>query len=301
LIRGWWGYLLKVSLGELKMIKIAVFGDVHGKILPMVKLCQRWQKENKTSIDLILSVGDMGVFPDFSKMDKATLKWVNKDPLETGFMDYFIKPNKNVEEIFYGNDNPVRADIVFVRGNHEDHDYLKECTKDMNSINPVDCYQKIFYLPDGVRYDFNGISIAGLGGMHITDAKGVRRRHQMAFIQQENVNKVLGIKADIFLTHDTPCDRITPGLGSADISSIIDLAQPKFHFFGHAHQQVEGLIYENTMSYGLNELKFEGGPRLLKEGCFGILEWQSKDKNWFQFAEDEWLYEVSEYNWKDIA
>ena len=71
-------------------MNIAIFGDIHGKILPLLKLCQRWQKEHNSIIDLILSVGDIGAFPDFSRMDKATLRWVKKDRLETGFMDYSL-------------------------------------------------------------------------------------------------------------------------------------------------------------------------------------------------------------------
>lgn len=41
-------------------MNIAVFADVHGRILLAFKLCARWEKETGEQIDLILQAGDMG-------------------------------------------------------------------------------------------------------------------------------------------------------------------------------------------------------------------------------------------------
>ena len=41
-------------------MNIAIFADLHGRILLAFKLCARWQKETGEQIDLILQAGDLG-------------------------------------------------------------------------------------------------------------------------------------------------------------------------------------------------------------------------------------------------
>jgi hypothetical protein len=50
-------------------MRIAIFADVHGRILLAFKLVDRYQRETGNQIDLILQCGDMGIFPDRSRMD----------------------------------------------------------------------------------------------------------------------------------------------------------------------------------------------------------------------------------------
>ena len=44
-------------------MNIAVFADVHGRILLTFMLCARWEQETGQRIDLILQAGDLGSFP----------------------------------------------------------------------------------------------------------------------------------------------------------------------------------------------------------------------------------------------
>ena len=57
-----------------------VFGDLHGRILPAFKLASVWAREHATPIDGIIQVGDLGYFPDLSRLDKATQRHAEKDP-----------------------------------------------------------------------------------------------------------------------------------------------------------------------------------------------------------------------------
>jgi hypothetical protein len=70
-------------------MKIAVFADVHGRILLCFKLCARWQRETGEQLDLILQAGDLGVYPDRARLDKATIRHAERDPSELGFLDDF--------------------------------------------------------------------------------------------------------------------------------------------------------------------------------------------------------------------
>ena len=67
-------------------MNIAVFADVHGRILLAFKLCARWQRETGRRVDLILQAGDLGAFPDLARLDRATLKHAGDGPTELGFL-----------------------------------------------------------------------------------------------------------------------------------------------------------------------------------------------------------------------
>ena len=61
-------------------INIAVFGDLHGRILLAFWLVKRWQKEHGERIDHILCTGDLGVYRTRAQMDKASQRFSEKFP-----------------------------------------------------------------------------------------------------------------------------------------------------------------------------------------------------------------------------
>ena len=61
---------------------IAIFGDAHGHLRLLFQLCRLWQLEHKTHLDGIIVCGDLGFFPDVSRLDKATRRFALKDPVE---------------------------------------------------------------------------------------------------------------------------------------------------------------------------------------------------------------------------
>ena len=104
------------------IMQIALFADLHGRILLAFKLIERLQRERNIKIDFILQCGDLGIFPHLSKLDKATLRHAKREPSELGFFHHFTKKNKKVEALL----EKVEATMFAVRGNHEDHEYLNQ-------------------------------------------------------------------------------------------------------------------------------------------------------------------------------
>src|SRR5215467_12895557 len=80
---------LKETKRKRENMNIAVFADVHGRLLLAFKLCARWQRETGEKIDLILQAGDLGAYPVRERMDRATLKYIERDPTEMGFLEHF--------------------------------------------------------------------------------------------------------------------------------------------------------------------------------------------------------------------
>ncbi|MFW6114397.1 MAG: hypothetical protein ACOC7K_01510 [bacterium] len=70
----------------------AIFGDAHGHLRLMFQLCRHWQLNTQTKLDGALICGDLGFFPDLTRLDKATRKYIERDPEEAGFAFYFRQP-----------------------------------------------------------------------------------------------------------------------------------------------------------------------------------------------------------------
>jgi hypothetical protein len=64
-----------------------VFGDLHGRILHAFRLAAVWAREHDTVVDGILQVGDLGYFPDLTRLDKTTRRFAKDDPTELGAQD----------------------------------------------------------------------------------------------------------------------------------------------------------------------------------------------------------------------
>ena len=104
------------------MIRLALFADIHGKFLLPFKLAHHYQQTTGKSIDLIVQCGDMGAFPDKSRMDKATLRHAARDRDELGFMDDFVHAKLPIAQFL----ERLNLNMLCVRGNHEDHEFLDE-------------------------------------------------------------------------------------------------------------------------------------------------------------------------------
>jgi hypothetical protein len=139
----------------------AVFGDIHGRISLMYTLAILWQNESGVKLEGILQVGDMGAFPDLSKLDESTKRCADKDRDELGFHDFYNDTPKSRFYLTYQNSPPT----YFIRGNHEDFSYLNAFLKP----SPIDKWDKIWYIPDGQTIDLfqniETVRILALGGL----------------------------------------------------------------------------------------------------------------------------------------
>lgn len=244
---------------------LAIFGDLHGKLDEMYEYVQRWEQKNKVSVAAILQTGDLGVFHFNSNLDKATQKFVKNDPSELGCASY-IAAEKIASHL-----------TVFVRGNHEDFDFLS--TKGYTYIDP---YAKIQHLDSGKIFTINNqietVRISGLGGISPGDDNYKENKHHLLgrYFSYKEVRKLLAIKpeeVDILLFHEAPIGYGIKGIsdtGSKEITSIIEHLQPHFALYGHYKNPPEPFYIGKTLCVGTNYKHALHLPD--RDGAMGIID-----------------------------
>lgn len=287
-------------------MNIAIFADVHGRVLLAFKLCARWERETGEKIDLILQAGDMGAYPDPSCLDSATIKHARRDPSELGFSEYFVEKQAQAEAIL----KQVTAPMIFVRGNHEDHLWLDELEQSAKqSIFPVDIYNRVFCLRSGIPYvhkaDASEITIVGIGRIGaLPGEQDIQKDKYIQPYEQEQIYDMNVNHIDVLLTHDTAQDFITFGYGMEEIRLVLDSFPPIYHFHGHTE---ESFIHRNdsngvTQVYKMTDLHWDISQRHqpLEAGAMGILRWEDTNHHHFELGLDSWLIEYTSNNWLSI-
>ena len=302
-------------------MKLALFSDVHGRLRIMLRMVQCWQIAHETHLDAVLLAGDIGCFPDESRFDKATRRWIERDPEEAGFPRYFMRPKTDVQTVFIqphiiGPFAEVRCPILFVAGNHEDFEYLEACRAAVRSAEvpvhtfPVDCYRRILCIENGhvvtvKAGDGHRIRIAGLWGVENS------RPRSPARISLEAAERLIAASEDSFdvlLTHDVPHHSYTGHAGSETISTVLRACQPPLHVFGHAHP-VDGR-HEffadpvQTRSWIFDDCGFGKDCNGSLLGAMGILTWDTDEVGGFrgniELIQDEWLKRMRHRTWQHV-
>ena len=289
------------------MIRLALFADIHGKFLLPFKLAHRYQQTTGKSIDLIVQCGDMGAFPDKSRMDKATLRHAARDRDELGFIDDFVHAKPPIAQFL----DRLNLNMLCVRGNHEDHEFLDELERQsVHAAFPIDAYRRVWVLKTGepfvLQKDGESLEILGIG--RIGDRK---QRPHGEFIQEYErqtlrrfIKDCLKNKhdPDVLITHDQPADSQS-GYGAEEIANVLDQLAFAYHFYGHTGEAYRQNLADNgiTLSVKIKELEFDRQGKL-SEGCMLILEVEQKkgDKQFtlspvplneiIHFMQDTWRY-----------
>ncbi|MFM6906586.1 MAG: metallophosphoesterase [Acinetobacter tjernbergiae] len=258
------------------MIRIAVFADIHGKFLLPFKLVQYYQNITGQKIDWILQCGDMGAFPEKSRMDKATLRHAQADRDELGFMDQFVTEKAEIATFL----NELNINMLCVRGNHEDHLFLDEleqlAIQQQRASFSIDAYKRVWVCRSGIpiilEKEGETLSIVGVG--RIGDQKG---RIHPPFIQdyERKALKQLMKKHqefDVLLSHDKASES-QRGYGAEEISQLLNQVAFSYHFYGHTGEPYQCTLADNgiTQSVKISELEFDKKGKL-SEGCMLILE-----------------------------
>jgi len=283
------------------MIRVALFADLHGRILLAWKLVERYQRETGQTIDLILQCGDMGIFPDLDKLDRATLKYAQEDRSELGFHDDFLTPDPSIQQLLDG----LSCNMLCVRGNHEDHNFLDGLEQaHRGSAYPVDCYQRIFMLKTGHPFLFQkeevALSVLGIG--RIGDRKGRTHGPYIQPYEQAQLQQLIYKQPliDVLLTHDSALHFSDYGYGMQEIRDILNALSPQHHFYGHTGKPFSRTIDANghSISWKIKELEYKQN-QLLEEGCMLIL---TKDENGIEVeaVEADWLKEYTQSSWRYI-
>ena len=102
----------------------------------MLTMARLWEQHTGLRLAGILQVGDRGALPDHTRLDDATARMARDDPDELGFASY-CAPSQEGERYLGGPSVPVTA---FIRGNHEDFDYLAR----FSAPEAVDPWQRLW-------------------------------------------------------------------------------------------------------------------------------------------------------------
>ncbi len=272
-------------------IRIAVLGDLHGHINLALSILKDCEQFNNFNFDSILQVGDLGYFPDLSNIDKATLRFAEKDYEELGFQD-FLQETQISKKLFFDEKTKISSDLVFIAGNHEDIENLRILEFSTNkSPIPVDHYGKILYLPPGEIYEINKgklkIKIAGLGG--VSDKSEGYHFTKMDIRKARSLNKI-----DILLTHE-PHSGAIENRGSQEVKDLLKLIQPDYHFCGHLHKGERLSSFGKTESYLLDQVGFRKRHKL-NDKCIGVLKITEINKT-FSYLDGDWLKKYKKNNY----
>lgn len=293
-----------------KTSHLAVFGDPHGHFRLMFELCRRWQLANGVHLDGIFVCGDIGYFPDISKLDKATKRFAERDPEELGIAEFFRLPqplsnDPLLEETLLGPPDElatVRCDVKCCHGNHEDFDELAKVTGN-SALASIDFFDRLYLLRSGEVTEFAGIKVGALGGAPETEdsedellGKNVSRRGAHRLKKQS---------IDILLTHGSPIaiGGESEQWGSVLIRDVIETCQPAYNFFGHHRSPIAPANIHRTQCIWFNDVNFQPvrsqkhlGP--LEPGCMGILKWTDQEKHTLQVIDDRWFCALTGANWR---
>lgn len=265
---------------------VCAAGDVHGKLDLLYACIEQMEAEVGRRVDLVVQVGDLGVWPDPRRIDGATLRHGG--------------PGDFPEWHRYGKAAP--RPTIFVPGNHEDFDFL--LSRGGGEILPG-----LYFLPWGktTRFEANGeaLTIGGIGGCFgpsdyarrparprkirrkpggrrprqrslaspIHALTGRRRRHYLAREKDALAAAAQRDRLDILLTHEPPAGHLvarrpdgTPGriwnTGGTGLRELVRLTKPRISLHGHLHPRFERQIDGNRV-VGMAILPIPGSLLLL--------------------------------------
>lgn len=215
-------------------MRLLLAGDVHGNPEHLVGL---FNKADEFGCDAMVQLGDFGY-------------WEHK----VGGPEYL----QIAEDHAVG----LRIPLYWVDGNHENHEWLID-RYDLNADGFRVVRNKVYHIPRGHVWEWDGVTFMGFGGAYSIDKRG-----RTPFISwwpteepsQEEVDfavdQALEHDIDVLFTHDCPTEVPIQaifrqqGMGDffvkndwqanrsrAKISPVFRAAQPKRMYHGHYHIQ----------------------------------------------------------------
>ena len=276
-----------------------IFGDLHGRILPAFRLAQSWARENGIPVEGLLQVGDLGYFPDPTRLDKATVRHAAADPMELG-AQLVTGRNAEADRILAAQETATGS-LWFTAGNHEDFDALADLGR-VNSQGhsfPVDAYGRVRCIRDGaVEILSDSLRVGAIWGIddQITSVK--KRTPKAGRIQANSVAKLAHLRFDILLSHDGPRDAVLQGSGSEGIDLLLDRVRPPFAFFGHYGSRFGRIVSTKgrTEVYQMAGFELRRDSACAERGSVGRLVWDGEAGR-FEYLDEAWLRSFTRHNW----
>lgn len=197
----------------------------------------RWVIETASESDCthIIACGDFGY-------------WVH--------MNHGRKFIDNVAELAEAND----IHILWVDGNHENHDILHELVTEYGDTRPIDTPNEwVRWIPRGCKFRIGDTTFMGYGGAYSVDWKQRVEGHSWwrgELINPYHVDALPEESVDILVTHEAPLgkeisykDEIPVSVAQrALVSEIVDKVQPEVVICGHHHTRATWHIGETQVN-----------------------------------------------------
>ena len=230
---------------------ICASGDIHGAMDRLYQDVFKFEAALGVGFDYVLHVGDFGIWPDPSRIDKATRRHEG-----AGDFPVWLKENRGVPR-----------PTAFIKGNHEDFAWLEAQDKEV--------LPGLTYLRNGHTIDIrnqggSGLRVGGVGGCYGPSdylrrsdrLQGYAKRHYTA----DEIERLADASSvDIVLTHDAPAGvrfekhRRRAGYisGAAGLDALLARVRPRVCFFGHHHARVDAEV-SGVRCIGLNKVAMPG-------------------------------------------
>src|SRR5207302_561640 len=144
-----------------------------------------------------------------ARLDKATRRHAEKDPLELG-AQLVAAPSNKADVIFAEPECP--EGLWFTTGNHEDYDALDVWSHGpVAGVNefPVDVYRRVYCIRVGCVTTLpGGLTAAALWGIDGDAPRARRKAPPRAYIHARSATQLAGSTFEVLLCHDSPRDAV---------------------------------------------------------------------------------------------
>jgi Icc-related predicted phosphoesterase len=231
---------------------ICAAGDIHGAMDRLYQDVCAFEASLGVRFDHVLHVGDFGIWPDPSRIDKATRHHDGAGDFPAWFREKRAAPRPT----------------VFIKGNHEDFVWLD--AHDDAEVLPGLTYLRNARTVDIRDQSAGHIRVGGVGGCYGPSdylrrsdrLQGYAKRHYTS----DEIERLAHVASvDIVLTHDAPAgvrfERHRQGAGyiseAAGLDVLLAQVRPRVCFFGHHHTRVDTEV-SGVRCIGLNRVAMPG-------------------------------------------
>ena len=126
-----------------------------------------------------------------------------------------------------------------------------------------------------------------------------RKPPERGRIRDSSLTMLAGARFDVLLSHDGPRDAVLANSGSEGLTALLELARPRFAFFGHYGNRFGRVEVDagRTEVYHLAGMEMRRNGTTAEAGSVGLLTW-GDGVGKFEYLDDAWLTSFTRHNWR---